>query len=60
MLTDRLPAGTLLSVDQVAQASRRETQEVLRAIESRRLRAKQDRGEWAILVEDMRRWLSHG
>lgn len=58
MLTDRLPAGTPLSVDQVAQAAQLEQREVLRAIESKHLRARQERGQWVILVEDMRRWLA--
>ena len=60
MLSERLPAGTPLSVDQVAQASRRDRQDVLRAIESKKLRARQDRGEWVVVVEDMRRWLARG
>ncbi|HEU4910877.1 MAG TPA: hypothetical protein VFV76_03170 [Actinomycetes bacterium] len=60
MLSERLPAGTPLSVDQVAEASRRDRQDVLRAIESKKLRARQDRGEWVVVVEDMRRWLSRG
>lgn len=60
MLSERLPAGTPLSVDQVAEASRRDRQDVLRAIESKMLRARQDRGEWVVVVEDMRRWLSRG
>jgi subtilisin-like proprotein convertase family protein len=54
----RLARGTTLSVDQVATFSRREGHEVVRAIESRQLRAKQVKGEWTILVEDMRSWLS--
>ena len=60
MLSERLPAGTPLSVDQVAEASRRDRHDVLRAIESKKLRARQDRGEWVVVVEDMRRWLSRG
>lgn len=60
MLSERLPAGTPLSVDQVAEATRRDRQDVLRAIESKKLRARQDRGEWVVFVEDMRRWLSRG
>ncbi len=58
MLTDRLPAGSTLTVDQVAQAARRDRRDVLRAIDSHQLRAHQERGEWVILVEDMRRWLA--
>lgn len=58
MLTERLSAGTPLTVDQVAEASRRSRQDVLRAIDSKQLRARQERGDWVILVEDMRRWLS--
>ena len=58
MWTDQLPAGSKLTVDQVAQAAPRDRREVLRAIDSRHLRARQERGEWVILVEDMRRWLT--
>lgn len=58
MLIERLSAGTPLTVDQVADASRRSRQDVLRAIDSKQLRARQERGDWVILVEDMRRWLS--
>jgi hypothetical protein len=57
---ERLSRGTTLSVDQVATFSRRDPRDVIRAIDSRQLRAKQVKGEWAILVEDMRSWLSRG
>jgi hypothetical protein len=57
---ERLSRGTTLSVEQVATFSRRDPRDVVRAIDSRQLRAKQVKGEWAILVEDMRSWLSRG
>ena len=40
--------------------SRRDRRDVMRAIESRKLRANQVKGEWVILVEDMRAWLARG
>ena len=60
MVSQRLSNGTPLSVDEVATASRRERAEVMRAIDSRQLRARQERGEWIVLVEDMRTWLGRG
>ncbi len=57
---ERLSSGSPLSVDQVASYSRRDKREVLRAIESRQLRARQVQGEWSVLVEDMRSWLARG
>ena len=60
MLPDHLSTGTPLSVDQVAEVSRRDRGDVLRAIDSRKLRAKQERGVWIVLVEDMRTWLGRG
>jgi excisionase family DNA binding protein len=59
MDSGRLPAGTALTVDQAASMGRVSALDVLRAIDSRRLRAKQVRGEWQILVEDVRRWIAH-
>ena len=59
MVTPRLSDGTSLSVDQVISVSRRDRREVMRAIDSRKLRARQVQGEWVILVEDMRSWLAH-
>lgn len=59
MVTPRLSDGSQLSVDQVISASRRDRRDVMRAIDSRKLRARQVRGEWVILVEDMRNWLAH-
>jgi hypothetical protein len=59
MVTSRLSDGTPLSIDQVISVSRRERRDVMRAIESRKLRANQVKGEWVILVEDMRSWLAH-
>jgi hypothetical protein len=47
-----------MSVDQVISASRRDRRDVMRAIDSRKLRACQVQGEWQILVEDMRSWLA--
>jgi excisionase family DNA binding protein len=58
MDSGRLPAGTALTVDQAASMGRVSARDVLRAIDSRRLRAKQVRGEWQILVEDVRRWIA--
>ena len=58
MVTPRLSDGSPLSVDQVISVSRRDRRDVMRAIESRRLRANQVKGEWVILVEDMRAWLA--
>jgi hypothetical protein len=60
MVHRRLSDGTPLSVDDVVAASRRDRGQVMRAIDSRALRARQDRGEWIVLVEDMRAWLSRG
>jgi hypothetical protein len=60
MVTGRLSEGSTLSVDQVVSASRRNRREVMRAIESRQLRARQEKGEWVVLVEDMRAWLARG
>ena len=57
---ERLSSGTTLSVDQVANYSRRDKRDVQRAIDSRQLRARQVQGEWAVLVEDMRSWLARG
>jgi helix-turn-helix protein len=57
---ERLTSGTTLSVDQVANFSRRDKRDVQRAIDSRQLRARQVQGEWAVLVEDMRSWLARG
>lgn len=57
-VTGRLPENGLLSVDDVAAISRRERSEVLRAIDNRSLIARQQRGEWVVAVQDMRRWLS--
>jgi hypothetical protein len=58
MVTPRLSDGSPLSVDQVISVSRRDRRDVMRAIESRKLRANQVKGEWVILVEDMRTWLA--
>ena len=58
MVTSRLTDGTPLSIDQVISVSRRDRRDVMRAIESRKLRASQVKGEWVILVEDMRAWLA--
>ena len=58
MVTPRLSDGSPLSVDQVISMSRRDRRDVMRAIESRKLRANQVKGEWVILVEDMRAWLA--
>jgi hypothetical protein len=58
MVTERLSEGSSLSVDQVVSVSRRNRHEVMRAIDSRQLRARQAKGEWVVLVEDMRAWLS--
>ena len=58
MVTPRLSDGSPLSVDQVISVSRRDRRDVMRAIESRKLRASQVKGEWVILVEDMRAWLA--
>ena len=60
MVTQRMSNGTPLSVDEVATVSRRDRAEVMRAIDSRQLRARQERGEWIVLVEDMRTWLGRG
>lgn len=60
MVTGRLSEGSTLSVDQVVSASRRNRRDVMRAIESRQLRARQEKGEWVVLVEDMRAWLARG
>jgi hypothetical protein len=60
MVTPRLSDGSPLSVDQVISVSRRDRRDVMRAIESRKLRANQVKGEWVILVEDMRAWLARG
>jgi hypothetical protein len=60
MVTPRLTDGAPLSVDQVISMSRRDRRDVMRAIESRKLRANQVKGEWVILVEDMRAWLARG
>jgi hypothetical protein len=57
---ERLTSGTTLSVDQVASFSRRDKRDVQRAIDSRKLRARQVQGEWVVLVEDMRSWLARG
>jgi hypothetical protein len=57
---ERLTSGTPLSVDQVATYARRDKREVQRAIDSRQLRARQVKGEWSVLVEDMRNWLARG
>jgi hypothetical protein len=48
-----------MTVDQVASIARIDRLDVLKAIDSKRLLASQERGEWRIEVEDMRRWLSH-
>ncbi len=56
--SDRLPAGSSLTLDQVAGLAKVSPDEVLTAIRNRQLRAEQRRGEWEILVEDMRRWLA--
>lgn len=56
--SDRLPAGSSLTLDQVAGLARVTREDVLTAIRNKHLRAEQRRGEWEILVEDMRRWLS--
>jgi hypothetical protein len=56
----RLPDGTPLSVDDVVAASGRDRAQVMRAIDSRALRARQERGEWLVQVQDMRTWLSRG
>jgi hypothetical protein len=56
----RLTSGTPLSVDEVAAYARRDKRDVQRAIDSRQLRARQVKGEWAVLVEDMRNWLARG
>lgn len=58
MVTRRLSEGSALSVDEVVSASRRNRREVMRAIDSRQLRARQEKGEWVVLVEDMRAWLA--
>jgi hypothetical protein len=58
MVTARLSEGSSLSVDQVVSVSRRSRREVMRAIDSRQLRARQTKGEWVVLVEDMRAWLA--
>ena len=58
MDSGRFAADAALSVDQVAQLARVSRGDVLRAIDSRALRAHQVRGEWQVLAADMRRWLS--
>jgi hypothetical protein len=58
MVSERLSQGSPISVDQVVALSRRARRDVLRAIESRALRAWQEQGEWVVLVEDMRAWLA--
>ncbi len=55
---ERLSRGTPLSIDQVASYARRDRREVQRAIDSRQLRAREVKGEWSVLVEDMRSWLA--
>ncbi len=57
MVHRRLSDGTPLSVDDVVAASGRDRALVMRAIDSRALRARQERGVWIVLVEDMRSWL---
>jgi hypothetical protein len=57
---ERLSRGTPLSIDQVASYARRDKREVQRAIDSRQLRAREVKGEWSVLVEDMRSWLARG
>ena len=57
---ERLTRGTPLSIDQVASYARRDKREVQRAIDSRQLRAREVKGEWSVLVEDMRNWLARG
>jgi hypothetical protein len=54
----RLAADTELTVDRVVALSGRDRHAVLAAIEHRKLRARQSRGEWIVTVADMRRWLS--
>ena len=58
METGRVSGEAALTVDQVAQMARVSPGDVLRAIDSRALRAHQVRGEWQVLAADMRRWLS--
>ena len=60
MVQPRLSDRSRLSVDEVVSLSRRERAQVMRAIDSRALRARQEGGEWIILVEDMRTWLGRG
>ena len=60
MVQPRLSDRSRLSVDEVVSLSRRERAQVMQTIDSRALRARQERGEWIILVEDMRTWLGRG
>lgn len=53
-----MPAGSTLTVDQVAAMAKIAPDEVRTAIANKRLRAQQVQGAWMVAVEDMRRWLS--
>ncbi len=59
-MSGRLAEDAALSVDDVASIARRDRHEVLRAISNRSLAARQERGEWVITAQDMRRWLARG
>jgi hypothetical protein len=54
----RLSSETPLTLDEAGAMARVEAHEVRRAIDSKQLRATQERGEWVVLVGDLRRWLA--